>query len=237
MAYLSDSRYNVITLEQFLDYKERGTEPPAKSVIITFDDGYMENYLNAAPILERYNFKATFFMVTDYIDSEQPFQWLEWDERLLEQFEENRTDWLPLTREMILDMSARGFSFGSHTRSHPDLNQVDEEMALEELKGSKECLEKILAKPVTTFCYPYGELNERVKGLVKTAGYRVALAAWGPGSSLKSDFYELGRVGVERCDSFLRFKNKLRGAYDYERYRLGPWQFLKQIFSARGKSQ
>ena len=236
MEYLFRNKYNVITLEEFVEYKERKAKPPPKSVIITFDDGYMENYLNALPVLERYNFKATFFITSDYIDSEEPFRWLDWDEQLLSQFRENKSDWLPLSRQMLLDISERGYSVGSHTKSHPDLTQVEESVAVEELKGSKQRLEEILAKPVTSFSYPFGEeLNERVKDLVKAAGYKVAVRAMGTGSTLDSDFFELGRMPIEGCDSFLRFKNKLRGAYDWERYRLSFQQFLGRVLSFRRK--
>ena len=233
MEFLFQNRFNVITLEQFLEYKEKNIKPPPKSVIITFDDGYMENYINAYPILERYNFKATFFIVTDYIDSEEPFRWLDWDKLLLSQFQEKKTDWLPLNRQMILTMSASGFSFGSHTKSHCPLNQVEKEVAIEELKGSKECLEEILAKPIASFSYPYGELNETVKSLIRAAGYRVAVDGMGPGNTIESDFFKLSRVAFGRRDSFLRFKNKVRGAYDWERYRLGFLQLVRRTFSAR----
>lgn len=233
MDYLSRNGFNVITLERFLEYREKSIKPPLKTVVITFDDGYMDNYLNAVPVLEEYNFKATFFVVSDYIDSEEPFRFLDWDELMLSQFQENKDHWLPLTRRMILDMSARGFLFGSHTRSHPALDKVEKKVAVEELRGSKERLEEILSRPVISFSYPYGELNETAKTLVKAAGYKVAVAVMGPGSTIKSDFFELGRVAIERCDSFLRFKNKLRGAYDWERYRLGFMQLLRRVFSIR----
>ncbi len=235
MEFLFRNRFKVITLEQFLEYKEKNIKPPPKSVIITFDDGYMENYINAFPILEKYNFKATIFIVTDYIDSEEPIRLLEWDEQLQSHYQEKKTNWLPLSRQMLLTMSTSGFSFGSHTKSHPALNQVGEKVAIEELKGSKERLEEILAKPVTSFSYPYGELNETVKNLVKAAGYRVALGTNGPGNTIESDFFELSRVAIGGCDSFLRFKNKVRGAYDWERYRLGFLQLLRRSFSRRRK--
>lgn len=234
--YLLRNKYNVIALEQFVEYKERNIKPPPKSVIITFDDGYMENYLNALPILERYNFKATFFITSDYLDSEEPFRWLDWDEQLLSQFQENKADWLPLTCQMLLDISERGYSIGSHTKSHPELSQVEESVAMEELEGSKKCLEEMLAKPITSFSYPFGELNERVKEQVRAAGYKVAVRAMGPGSTLDSDFFELGRMPIEGRDSFLRFKNKLRGAYDWEEYRLGFERFLRRVFSFGRKS-
>lgn len=233
MEFLFRNRFKVITLEQFVEYKEKNIKPPPKSVIITFDDGYMENYINAFPILERYNFKAIFFIVTDYIDSEELFRWLEWDEKLLLQYQKNKANWLPLSRQMILTMSASGFSFGSHTKSHCALNQAEEKVAIEELKGSKERLEEILSKSVTSFSYPYGKLNEMVKSLVRAAGYRVAVDGMGPGSTIKSDFFELSRVAFERRDSFLRFKNKVRGAYDWERYRLGFLHFVRRTLFKR----
>ena len=171
MAFLSQNKFNVITLEQFVEYKHEKREPPPKTIVITFDDGYRDNYINAFAILGKYGFKANFFVVTDYIDSDIIFQWLNLGKESLSHSQENKRYWLPLTKDDILAMNANGACFGSHTKTHCSLNSVDESRAMEELRGSKECLEKILLKPVIFFCYPYGTVSKLTKNWVK-AGFQ-----------------------------------------------------------------
>ena len=229
MAFLSQNGFNVITLEQFIEYKDGNRKPPSKTVVITFDDGYRDNYINAFPILEKYNFKGTFFIVTDYIDGDRIFHWLKLGEKSLAHSQENKQYWLPLSRGEILDMSAQGACFGSHTRSHCSLNSVDKNVAMEELKGSKECLEKILLKPVRCFCYPYGDMNNSVKSLVKAAGYSAAVSTLAGGNTLKSDFFELRRIAIPRQYSYVKFKRRVEGAYDWIEYLLPAFRFIQQI--------
>lgn len=215
MAFLSQNGYNVITLEQFVEHRDKNRKPPPKSVIIVFDDGYRDNYLNAFPILENYSFKGTFFLVTDCIDSNRIFHWLTLGEELLAHSQKNKQYWLPLSKREILEMDARGACFGSHTKSHCDLNKVDQDKAIDELTGSKEHLEDMLGKPVICFCYPYGEVSKSVRGLVKAAGYKVAVTIKGGSNTLKDDPFELRRVIIERKDSLGRFIRKVDGAYDW----------------------
>ena len=69
MEYLHNQGYNTITLAQLYDYLENGTELPNKPIVITFDDGYVDNYKNVLPILKEYNMKATLFMISDAANS------------------------------------------------------------------------------------------------------------------------------------------------------------------------
>lgn len=229
MAFLSQNGFNVITLDQFIDYKYENKKYPSKTVIITFDDGYRDNYINAFPILEKYNFRGTFFIVTDYIDGDRIFHWLKLGGKSLAHSQGNKQYWLPLSQGQILDMSAQGACFGSHTRSHCSFNSVDKSVAMEELKGSKEYLEKILRKPVRCFCYPYGDTNKSVKSLVKAAGYSAAVSTMAGGNTLKSDFFELRRIVINKKDSYAKFRRKVEGAYDWIEYLLPAFRFIQQI--------
>ncbi len=215
MAFLARGNYNIITLEQLIDYRDNNREPPPKTIIMTFDDGYRDNYVNAFPSLQRYNLKGTFFLVTDYIDRDRIFSWLKLDEKSLAHSQQSRQYWMPLSREEILSMSAQGACFGSHTKSHCHLNEIDPSKVGEELVGSREYLEEILATPVRCFGYPYGEVSKSVKALVKVAGYHSAVGTkWGS-NTLKSDFLELRRITIEGKDSLGRFSRKVDGAYDW----------------------
>ncbi|RLC92980.1 MAG: hypothetical protein DRI39_07105 [Chloroflexi bacterium] len=215
MAFLSQNGFNSVTLEDLIEYRQKGTKPPPRTVIVTFDDGYRDNCLNAFPIMEQYGIKGTFFVVTDYIDTDRIFHWLHLGGISLSHSQENRQCWRPLSRHEIAEMSARGACFGSHTKTHCYLSQVDETTALEELKGSRECLEEILRRPVTCLSYPHADTNESVKGWVQEAGYRAAVVIKGTSNTLKSDFLELGRVSIGGEDSLAKFMRKVDGAYDW----------------------
>jgi len=233
MAFLSQNGFNVITLEQFIDYRNENKKLPPKTVIITFDDGYRDNYLNAFPILEKHNFKATFFVVTDYINSDEIFHWLQLGEQSLFHFQENRQYWLPLSQQSILDMSAQGACFGSHTKTHCCLSDVDENRVMEELNGSREYLEKILLKPVRCFSYPYGGMNKSVGGLVKAGGYRAAVTTKRGGNSLKSEPLQLRRIAIYGQDSLDKFVRIVEGAYDWFEYLLPAIIFIQRLIFQR----
>lgn len=215
MAFLSRGEFNVITLEQFIDYRDENSKLPAKTIIITFDDGYGDNYITAFPILKKHNLKATFFVVTDYIDGDEIFWWLKLGEKSGSHYRENKQCWLPLRKQDILDMRARGACFGSHSSTHGSLSDMDEGSALKEINGSREHLEKILSKSVRCFSYPYGKVSKSVKGLVKAAGYKAAVTAKGGSNALSSDFLELRRIPIHGQDSLAKFKRKVEGAYDW----------------------
>lgn len=228
MAFLSQNGFNIITLEQFIGYKEENRKPPQKTIVITFDDGYKDNYLNAYPILEKHNLKGTFFIVTDYVGSDEIFHWLKLEEKSLLHYQENKQDWLPLSQAEILDMSSKGACFGSHTKSHCSLNKVDGSVVMEELKGSKEYIEEILLKPIRCFCYPYGDMNKLVKSRVKAAGYSAAVSLKPGGNTVNSDFFELRRIVINKQDTYVKFKRKVEGAYDWFEYLLHAYIFLQQ---------
>ncbi len=229
MAFLSQNGFNVITLEQLVDYKHEKKGHPTKTVVITFDDGYRDNYINAFPVLQKYNFKATFFVVTDYINSDRIFQWLDLGNESLSHCQKNKQYWLPLTKDHILNMDADGACFGSHTKTHRNLNNANKRMVLEELRDSKQCLEKILLKPIRCFSYPYGAVNKLTKNWVSETGYSCAVTVKAGGNTLNSDFLELRRTSIQGQDSCAKFRRKVEGAYDWFEYLLETLGFVKRI--------
>lgn len=110
------------------------------SVIITFDDGYEDNYTTAYPLLKERGLKATIFLVVDLIGTEGY-----------------------MTEEQIFEMSESGLvKFGSHTKSHKDLSTLDEDQVRYELEESKKALEELLGYEVKSFAYPVGGYNDSV---------------------------------------------------------------------------
>lgn len=234
MALLSRNGFNVITLDEFLDDRDKNKKPPPRTIIITFDDGYRDNYLNAFTILQKYNFRATFFIVTDYIDSEKTFHWLTLGEQSLLHSQSNKQYWLPLGKQDILAMSGYGCSFGSHTKSHCRLNDIGESRAMVELKGSKEHLEEILSQPVRCFCCPYGETSQSVMDWIKAAGYGASISPKIGGNTLNSDSFKLRRIEIYGEDSLAKFERKAEGAYDWLGYLSSITEFMKRVMFLRG---
>lgn len=152
MHFLRLYRYRVIGLKEFLIQIRSGRRVPMNTVVITFDDGYLDNIKNAFPILKELNFPATVFMITRNI---------------------NEPGWLSEEDLRILDDSA--VSTGSHTVNHAFLPQLDEKVALFELRESKKRLEKILGHPVLLFSYPAGGVTRQIKELVEKEGYEGAV--------------------------------------------------------------
>jgi peptidoglycan/xylan/chitin deacetylase (PgdA/CDA1 family) len=135
----------------------RSGGPTEPVVVITFDDGFRSVYQDAFPVLERYGFPATVFLVTDYCGKANswPGQPIYIERNALLEWGE------------IKEMSTKGITFGSHTRTHPDLTKISPRHAEEELTGSKKRIEDVTGCPVDTCAYPYGAYNTIVKQLTQ----------------------------------------------------------------------
>ncbi len=127
------------------------------AVAITFDDGFSNVYEHAFPVLCRYGFPGTIFLVTDYCGGMN--SWPSQPPGIMPQ--------LLLSWNQIREMSQAGITFGSHTRTHPNLTQISARATEDELIGSKHAIEDALGAPVESFAYPYGTYHEQVKELTK----------------------------------------------------------------------
>jgi peptidoglycan/xylan/chitin deacetylase (PgdA/CDA1 family) len=160
---LHDKGFKTVTPDDTGEKTSEGGTGDGKNVVITFDDGYLDNYSQAFPILRKYGFCATIFMVTDLVgkmsvwDTPRPVQLMGWSQ--------------------VKEMAERGISFQSHTRTHPNLQTLDDGAVMNELLGSRKKLEDILGFPVRHLAYPYGRFDQRVIRLVGMAGYRLGWAA------------------------------------------------------------
>lgn len=132
-------------------------------IAITFDDGYRDNLEWAAPILEKYGFRATIFCI-----SGKPGGLSDWDK-------DPRWVGHPLLNvTQMRELDHRGFEIGSHTRTHPDLSMLSDQAVEEELVGSRMELEDMLGRSIETFCYPYGRYSPSSPEIARKAGYRAA---------------------------------------------------------------
>jgi glycosyltransferase involved in cell wall biosynthesis len=196
MAWLRWCRYHVLSLEEFLQYRREHRLPPARSIVITIDDGYADNWSVAYPILRRYEFPAIIFLVSGAVGTTN-----QWDDDV-DSALANRPllDW-PAIRKML----GGGISYGAHTRTHPTLTLIPEERVKEEVAGSREDLERELNVPINVFSYPYGEYNEAIQAVVEGLGFLGACGVQ-PGMNMPTtSTLALRRTEIYGTDSFIRF--------------------------------
>ena len=195
-------KYNVISLEELVAYTrgERDDLAP-RSVAITLDDGFEDNYTFAYPILKKYGIPATIFVIVERIESnDKPpgeTNYLSWDQ--------------------VVEMSENGTSIGSHTLTHPWLTEVSLQEARREIVESKARLEQRLGKPVRLFAYPGGrvcDFNPQIKTIVAESGYTGACVGLNGTNGRDTDPYLLRRTKIEVDDGMEVFKKALRGALD-----------------------
>ena len=201
--FLLGKGYRFIDEEQFLETLDGVRAGSDRELLLTFDDGYRELLDNALPALEERNIPALIFLISSYVGRENRWELglpgrrsrhLSWDE--------------------IMDLAGRGFSFGSHTRSHRDLARIPLDEAGYEIRHSKSEIEEKLGRPVRSLSYPFGRVNRAVAREAEAAGYRAAFSLYPSGPNGSIDRYALRRDGVYIIDTRVSLKVKLgRGPF------------------------
>lgn len=186
LQLVKDLGYTTLTLSELNDYLNNNMAIPEKSIVITFDDGYTDNYIHAFPILKELGMKATVFMIASQVDSGYY-----------------------MSQDQLKDMSSYGIDIGSHTDNHVYLDTLSYDEQLKEMKDSKEKLEKILDKEVISIAYPYGNYNEDTKKAATAAGYTLAFTTNIGLDRRTSNKVELNRIYVSSAYSIETFKERL----------------------------
>lgn len=197
MRFLKRHHYNVVPLEALADLVKNKKKIPPKTIAITFDDGFKDNYIYAFPVLKKYNLPATIFVITNEVGRSLGDR-LTWDE--------------------IYEMRDSGvISFGSHCLGAKPLIEIDsDEWLKREIVDSRKVLEEKLGRPVNTFSYPQGKFNARVRQAVIDAGYDLAVTT-APGKRFPDDDrFALKRVRVSpTSDNLLVFWISASGIYTF----------------------
>ncbi len=179
LSALHRAGYTTVSLTQVA----RSPENHARRIVITFDDGCKNVFINALSTLARYKFQAIQFIVADLIGKRN-----EWDVvrgEVPDPF---------MDAVQIREWLAAGHEIGSHTSTHPNLKRVDLRVAREEIFGSKKKLEDAFGVPVRHFCYPSGKWNEAVRDLVGEAGYLTACTVRFGVNTVTTPRLELNRI-------------------------------------------
>lgn len=199
MKYLHDRRYQAISVEDVARATADGEWPWTKPVIITFDDGYMDNYTFAFPVLKKYRLSASIMLVTSSIGGTS-----EWDE------ESDFKGSPMLGMDEINEMATYGITYGSHSLTHRYLTELDDDEVWKELVESKAVLEALTGSEINTFCYPFGRSTPRLHDLVKQAGYSAAIGT----SHGEHTLFNLSRINPARTNnSSLLWRLAVSGLY------------------------
>jgi peptidoglycan/xylan/chitin deacetylase (PgdA/CDA1 family)/glycosyltransferase involved in cell wall biosynthesis len=175
-------------------------------IILSFDDGYEDNYTLLFPLLKRFGMTATIFLVPGCTENS-------WDTV--------ESSGLPpqplLNAAQIREMQEYGIEFGSHTMTHPRLTHLraaqGDDAVRYELVASKQAIEELVGKPVHVLCYPYGDVDEHIKQSVRETGYAFGLASDSGAFALHDDLYEIRRIGVFPSTQRRSFLRKITGRY------------------------
>jgi peptidoglycan/xylan/chitin deacetylase (PgdA/CDA1 family) len=181
-------------------------ERSGRIAVITLDDGYVDNLDSALPILQRHGFSATCYVVSGSIG-----RYNQWDAERLGVRK-------PLmSAEQLRDWHRGGMEIGAHSRSHPRLTQCDDAQLHDEIHGSKATLEDRLGVSITQFCYPYGDADERVAGVVREAGFAAATTTRRGRAFAGMDLWQLPRVQVARHHLLPQFALRVLSRYEDRR--------------------
>ena len=196
MAFLKENGYHTITPHEMYMAFTDGAELPTNPVLITFDDGYADNYTNAYPILRKYGMKATIFVITSLMGKPGYLTW-----------------------GQAAEMDASGVvSIESHTVTHGSLTDLTDEQIRYELTEAKHDIEQRLGKEVEFLAYPTGAYNLHIARLVKEAGYKGAFTVRNGNMDRAANFYAIERVPIfHMADTFASFLERIKFVPLFER--------------------
>jgi peptidoglycan/xylan/chitin deacetylase (PgdA/CDA1 family) len=188
ISYFIKKGFSFYTASELIaQYKNHGAFPE-KSIAITFDDGWKDNYTNALPILKKYGAKATIFLVPSCIGQTTA--------QVTADGEGTRKH---LSEADILEMSESGIEFGSHSFNHKLFHQISDEEIEFEVTESKKTIENLVQKECRVFAYPAGFFTDFAKATIEKAGYIAAFSTV-YGALENPDLYALNRVEILRRD-------------------------------------
>lgn len=218
MEYLYRAGYRTLKIAELIAYINNGLTLTQKAVVVTFDDGWLDNYMYAFPVIKKYKINATVFLITNRaenaslqnselqtLNSKLTIPTHEESKSLIEKGEAHK---VVLNWELIKEMSNSGMiEFYSHTKTHAKCNSLPEKELMEELKESRDIIEKQLGSPCPYFCWPYGKYNGLTVNVAKKTGYKALFTTNHGVVEAGSDPFAINRIIVK--DSIAWFKKRM----------------------------
>ena len=190
LAYFHRRKLTPITFVDYLRYASGElplAEFPPRPIILTFDDGYTDNYTNLLPLMQRYGYRGVLYLLGDF-----EVRYNRWD--VDADPTEPRAD--IMNPEQKRAFVAAGWEIGAHTQSHPRLTTLPLAEATAEIARSKAALESALKIKIVSFAYPFGDLNEALKRAVREAGFALGVATDTGGLTIEDDRLQVFRVNM-----------------------------------------
>ncbi|MBI5303687.1 MAG: polysaccharide deacetylase family protein [Chloroflexi bacterium] len=184
MEYLAIEGYTPVTVSALTDHLLYGAPLPPKPILLTFDDGYLDNYEFAFPILKKYKFVGTISVITDFVEGKRP-GYVNWNQ--------------------LEDMAIAGMEIASHTLDHQDLSRLPRALQVKEIAESKAAIETRIGTPVKTFCYPAGKYTATTLDVLRSAGYLAGLTEIQGTRQSTDQLFELRRIRVRGSYSVADF--------------------------------
>jgi len=216
MRYLAKAGYRTLKMSELLAHI-RGEQPVRdRAVAVTFDDGWLDNFSYAYPVLERYRINAVIFVVTAWTDAamtakavpfvdEQPNQ-----ESLKTQVQTDGAGQAVLDWGTIRTMASSGLvEFYSHTVNHHKCNDSDRPQLERELFESRAVLERELGQPCPYLCWPYGQFNNLAVTIAKEVGYEALFTTVRGVAEAGSDPYCIKRIRVKNSESWFKWRMRI----------------------------
>lgn len=202
--------YHIISMTEVLAVLTEDNSFKPRTIAITFDDGYLDNYSIAAPILKQRKIPATFFVTSGYIGTERRFPW---DTK-------NSVSHPMMAWDHVRQLADEGFDIGAHSVNHVNLGNCSPEIAREEIFNCKRQIEDHLGREIAGFAYPFGGpdcMTESSAKAVQEAGFAYSCSNYGGKVIGLSDRYNVQRTGVYptttemlmEIDEFMTYYNGL----------------------------
>jgi peptidoglycan/xylan/chitin deacetylase (PgdA/CDA1 family) len=182
LSYLRTNGYSSVTFDALASHLQNGAPLPARPIIISFDDDWQSQYVNAVPLLRKYGFTATFFVWVRAVGREHH---MTWDE--------------------IRELDAEGMEIGCHTLTHLILPKLRSDDTLRrEIVAARNMIEAHIGHPVTSLAYPFGQYDERVVAIAREAGFTSARSTWPGVFHTRDGLLSLtGLIRTERTESLV----------------------------------
>ena len=186
MQLLRDWEYKTITTEMLANAIRDGANLPPRPIIITFDDGHLDNYTQAFPIMQKYGLTAVVYIVGNYLGTDGY-----------------------MNAEQVREMATAGWEVGSHGMSHSELTKLDPQVLRHEVVDSRKTLEKKIGVPVLTFAYQFGMSNASVLDYTYFAGYIAGMGLGPTHNQTTKNLYYLQRREIKGSYDLIAFSSYL----------------------------
>ena len=186
LRWLRRHGYQAVSLRRVYEYWKRGLALPPRPVVLTFDDGYREDFTNVRPLLARHHWPGVLNLAVQNVLDRK------------------------LTVPQVRTLAQNGWEIDAHSLTHPDLTTLGSAELRRQVAGSRTWIRRHVRVPVEFFCYPAGRYDAAVLRAVRTAGFRGATTTVPGDASPRDGFFTLDRWRVYRSDSLSSFAAKLQ---------------------------